>query len=66
MFEYENVRRITYGDTGASFVPVCRRCGRFVRADPTVAFDFDGGLVPGPNATCARCGRIEMVFEGFV
>jgi hypothetical protein len=61
---YENTRRITYEGTGASFIPVCVQCHRFVRPDDRVAFTKDG-LVPGPNATCSRCGRTEMHFEGF-
>ena len=67
MSSYEGVRRIVYGDgefAGATFVPVCR-CGRFVRADEAVTLDGRGQPV-GPNATCARCGRVQMLFEGYV
>jgi len=64
MNEYENVRRIVYGNEGACFVPVCA-CGRFVKPDAEV-FVGERGLKPGPNATCSRCGRVEMLFEGFV
>ena len=75
-YAYEGVRRLVYGD-GATFVPVCtggqgadtgtelRGCGRFVKADRTVRMS-DAGLMPGPNATCKRCGRVEMLFEGFL
>lgn len=63
--EYEGVRRICYGDEGATFVPVCS-CGRFVKPDPEVKFRGDGSLADGANATCSRCGRTEMLFEGFV
>lgn len=62
--------RITY-EEGATFVRVCFKredgkpgCGRFVRADPTV-LTSDAGLHPGPNATCSKCGRVRMGFEGF-
>lgn len=65
MNEYEGMRRICYGDSGATFVPVCGTCGRFVKADATV-FVGESGLKAGPNATCAKCGRVEMLFEGFV
>ena len=61
---YEDVRRLMYGE-GATFVPVCAGCGRFVTADRTVRLS-DAGLMPGPNATCKKCGRVEMVFEGFL
>lgn len=60
--EYELVRRISYGD--AVFVPVCFQCARFVKPDKTIQVG-DGGLKPGPNATCSKCGRTEMLFEGF-
>lgn len=69
---YERTRRVTYGD--ANFVPVCAGkdgdggCGRFVKADPEVTFTGggDGPPVHQPNATCARCGRVMMLFEGYV
>lgn len=65
MNEYESVRRVVYGG-GATFVPVCSRCSRFVKADSTVLVNEATGLRPGPNASCARCGRVSMLFEGFV
>lgn len=70
MHEYEDMRRIGYGESDdqygkAVFVPVCIKCARFVKADKTVRFG-EGGLAPGPNATCRRCGRVEMLFEGFI
>ncbi len=65
MNEYENVRRIVYGE-GATFVPVCSTCGRFVKADKRIKVNESVGLHPGPNATCAKCGRTRMVFEGFM
>ena len=70
---YENTRRLCFGEDGYTFVPVCRSCGRYVKADPTITTR----IVPGteehwcpamepmePNATCARCGRTAMVWEG--
>ena len=69
--DYEGVRRIVYGDKGggeagdgAAFIPVCEKCGRFVRADPQLTFDFNGQPV-GDTATCKRCGRTTMLFEGY-
>lgn len=64
--EYERVRRVTYGDDGPTFVPVCERCGRFVRADREIVVNEIMGNVVEPNATCARCGRTYMLFEGYV
>lgn len=61
---YENFRRVVYGDN-ATFVPVCEKCGRFVKPDKTIRFEGDNGPV-GNTATCAKCGRTEMLFEGFI
>ena len=65
MYEYESMRRIIY-DGGATFVPVCVTCGRFVKADETVQVNEMSGLRKQPNASCTKCGRTEMVFEGFI
>jgi hypothetical protein len=62
--EYENVRRIAYGDEGATFVPVCKTCGRFVKADAKILVSHALGPI-APNATCKKCGRTEMLFEGY-
>jgi len=68
-FEYYGTRRLVFGDegseyAGATFIPVCQTCGRFVKADATVK--FQGGTVADlPNATCKKCGRVKMIFEGF-
>lgn len=64
MNEYENTRRVVYKG-GATFVPVCAKCGRYVKADETIMVG-DAGLKDQPNATCARCDRTKMLFEGFV
>ncbi len=65
MCEYEQMRRIVYGD-GAMFVPVCQKCGRFVKADEFVYIHEWHGLKDQPNATCFKCGRVKMIFEGFI
>ncbi len=62
--DYTETRRIQY-QSGAVFVPVCMTCHRFVKADKAV-WVGEGGLRPGPNATCSKCGRTEMHFEGFM
>jgi hypothetical protein len=69
MHEYEGLRRVVYGKgteyDGATFCPVCQNCGRFVKADKTRGF-IGGTIAPGPDATCSKCGRVEMPFEGFI
>jgi len=63
--EYENMRRLQY-ENGALFVPVCEKCHRFVKADDEIAFSqWDGSLGEQTNATCRKCGRTRMLFEGF-
>jgi len=64
MIEYENFRRISY-EGGAVFVPVCPKCGCFVKADDSIMVNDWSGLAEQPNATCTKCGRVEMPFEGF-
>lgn len=63
MFEYENLRRVVFGNMW--FVPVCPHCGRFVKADASVAVNGLEERRKEPNATCAKCGRVEMPFEGY-
>lgn len=67
--EYENTRRIQYNFGGgiglAIFVPVCITCARFVKADEKLFANDWNGLKKQPNATCSKCGRTEMLFEGF-
>lgn len=64
-YEYINTRRASYKN-GATFVPVCMKCSRYVKADKAIKTDFEGSLINNePNATCSKCGRTEMLFEGF-
>ena len=69
MYEYEDTRRVGYTlkDEGtAHFVPVCQKCGRFVKADDTVSVNgLTGELKEESNATCVKCGRVAMQFEGW-
>jgi len=63
--EYEGMRRVNYDtkdDEQMIFVPVCPICGRFVKADDMVIVK-DGHIQP--NATCKKCGRVKMLFEGY-
>lgn len=67
--DYEGDRWICYGNSddecgGATFVPKCPSCGRYVKADSEVTLDGHGQPV-GPNATCKRDGRVEMIFIGY-
>lgn len=68
MNEYENFRRTVYAsdDGDLIFVPVCPTCGRFVRSDEFVMTNGLGQLKEQPNATCSKCGRVEMPFEGYL
>lgn len=64
MYEYESITRKCY-EGGATFVPVCQACGRFVKADDEIIVNGLDELSPRPNATCSKCGRVNMVFEGY-
>ncbi len=62
MHEFENTRRVQY-QSGATFIPKCEKCFRFVKADSSIKI---GEVVTDrPNATCSKCGRTKMIFEGF-
>lgn len=65
MNDYAECHHIIYGPD-ARFVPVCEQCGRFVKADETIYCSEGAGLSSEPNATCSKCGRTRMLFEGFV
>ncbi len=62
--DYENTRRIVYQE-GATFIPVCETCYRYVKPDESVLIN-DTGLSKECNATCKKCGRTRMLFEGFI
>lgn len=64
-FIYENFRRVCY-ENGATFIPVCPKCGRFVKSDKTILENGLGEIKKTNNATCSKCGRVEMPFEGFI
>ena len=55
-----------FGD--ALFVPQCPKCGRFVKPDKELDFQYNmlGDYKIGDNATCTKCGRVQMPFEGFM
>jgi hypothetical protein len=37
-----------------------------VKSDELVKVNDSRGLSPDCNATCSKCGRTHMVFEGFI
>ena len=61
--EYEGVRRVIYGE-GMTFVPVCEKCGRFVKPHSVVREQRET-LADEPNAECSKCGPTKMLFEGY-
>ena len=64
--EHENLQRVIYGDGGPIFLPVCPKCGRFVKADEEYAFSFEARIDENKeNADCKKCGRVAMPFEGW-
>jgi len=67
---YESVRRVVYGEKGsewegATFIPVCEKCSRFVKPDKMMRFKNET-ISNKNNATCSKCGRTHMLFEGFL
>lgn len=70
--EYPEMRRLQYGE--AIFVPVCKGCGRFVKADAEMQFrrvpdtSYFGSYTEPvePNANCKKCGRTSMIWEGYL
>ena len=64
-YQYVNMPRLVFGDSGATFIRVCYNCGRFVKADQCIYVN-DSGLKDAPNAYCSKCGRTKMLFEGFM
>ena len=62
---YVDTKRIIYNG-GATFIPVCDKCGRFVKPDETIKTNEITGLSKEPNTTCSKCGRGHMIFEGFI
>lgn len=68
---YENKRHVIYDcedEGGAMYIPVCPNCGKFVKADKAIKFKCVGLASDStiPNATCPKCGRVAMPFEGLL
>lgn len=62
-YAYEGLRRVVY-EEGATFVPVCEKCGRFMKAHKEIQFNSNGPIPP--TADCSKCGPTEMPFEGYI
>lgn len=58
-------KHISYG-SGATFIPKCVTCGRYVKADLSIKYNDIEGLSDKPNCTCSKCGRSKMLFQGFI
>lgn len=45
----------------------CPGCARFVKANKVLRTNWlTEDLVSEPNATCSRCGAVQMLLEGFI
>jgi hypothetical protein len=62
-FEYTDVHRIQYGD-GATFIPICEKCRRFIKPPANIKFDHQGQPI-GLYANCTNCGATTMPWEGY-
>ena len=62
----ENTPTVAYGEKGDDaqiYFRVCPKCGRFVKPDLRVRLPEYQGT--DPNATCKKCGRVQMPFCGW-
>jgi len=48
-----------------AFVRLCPNCARFVKPDDAVKINGLDELLREDNATCSKCGRVEMIFAGW-
>ena len=66
-FEYPNTRRVGYNlgeyEGTAYFLPVCEKCGRYVKMDKSIQWNELYGVKEQPNATCSKCGRVFIGCE---
>ncbi len=67
--EPNNAPRQSYdcGEHGSAvFIRQCPKCGGFVKADESIRVRWmNQQISKEPNATCKKCGRVEMIFEGW-
>lgn len=50
---------------GATFVRVCPKCNRYVKADDVILVNGLDEVSKEANATCKKCGRVLMPLEGY-
>ena len=51
---------------GALYCRRCPTCGRIVEADESILINgLDEVVDEGSNATCRKCGRVQMEFLGW-
>ena len=66
-YEYPNTLRRVYplgdGQGDAYFLPVCTKCGRYVKMDNSILWNEFKGFADQPNATCKKCGRVKIECE---
>jgi len=48
-----------------AFIRLCPNCARFVKPDDTVKINGLGEVSKEQNATCSKCGRVTMIFDGW-
>ena len=63
---YEKSPTVMYGRLDGEspiFYAVCPKCGRFVKSDEMSK--IPEYLRDEPNATCKKCGRVQMPFAGW-
>lgn len=63
----ENTPMQFYGDSPEvlAFIRLCPNCAKFVKADKEISITGEDQVKHQPNATCAKCGRVEMIFAGW-
>jgi hypothetical protein len=66
-FIYENTPRHIYplgnGDGDAYFLPICPKCGRYIKMDSQIFWNEYTGFKNQPNATYSKCGRVKIECE---
>lgn len=60
----DKLRHMAYGNL--SFHAICQLCGEPVETDISIDIDAKGNFIKKPNATCHKCGRVEMPFDGTI
>ena len=56
---------LEHSPTVLAFIRICPNCGRFVKADDCAMVNGLEEVSKEPNATCSKCGRVTMIFDGW-